>query len=159
MPSPPSANGQHTKLHATRAPPLAGFVLHQKKLCMTPLRRRRTPAGIQKADIKYVEMAEKTAFTKTRRPPRDSNLPCHPPRRVSTFSTAGCQFWILRWRLVNGRPRYQIRSVHRYFGQWSTVDPGSPQVFCRVVFELYPNCDFELEHPSLHSLSPANKYT
>ena len=46
MPSPPSANGRHTELQATRAPPLPGSVPRQKKLLMALSMRRRTPTGI-----------------------------------------------------------------------------------------------------------------
>ena len=111
MPSPPSANGRHTELQATRAPPLPGSVPRQKKLRMALSMRRRTPTGIRKADIKYIGMAERTAFTRIMRPPRDSSLPRQPPRRFSTFSTTGCQSLFLRWQSVNGRPKYRIGRV------------------------------------------------
>ena len=110
MPSPPSAKGRHTELQATRAPPLPRSAPRQKNLRMVLLRRRCTPAGIRKADMKYVGMAERTAFTRIRRPPRESSLPRQPPRRFSTFSTTGCQSWVLR-RSVNGRPKYRIGNV------------------------------------------------
>ena len=91
MPSPPSAKGRHTELQATRAPPLPRSAPRQKILRMALSMGRRTPAAIRKADMKYVGMAERTAFTRTRRPPRDNSFPRQPPRRFSTFSTTGCQ--------------------------------------------------------------------
>ena len=111
MLSPPSANGRHTELQATRALPRRGLPHARKKLCMALSRHRRTSPGIPKADMKYVGMAERIAFTSTTRPPRDSNRPHQPPRRVSTFSIIGYQSWILRQRSINGRPMYQIGSV------------------------------------------------
>ena len=105
-----------SKWSAHRAPsnegtPLAESAPRQRKLCMTPLRRRRTLVGIRKADMKCVGMAERTAFARTRRPPRDSSLPCQPPRRVSIFSITGCQSRILRRGSVSGKPKYRRGSV------------------------------------------------
>ena len=98
------------RVNGNKGTPLARSAPRKKKLCMALSRHHRTLVGIQKADMKYVGMAERTAFTRTKRPPWDNSLPRQPPRRFSTISTTGCQSWIMRRRSVK-RPKYRIGSV------------------------------------------------
>ena len=56
-------------------------------------------------------MGEKTAFTKTSRPPHDSTHTRHPPNLASTFSSTSCQSFSRSHLSTNGRPRYRIGSA------------------------------------------------
>ena len=111
MPRPPSERGRQTESHATRAPPRTISIPCQKNCRIMPSRCRRNPAGIWNTDMKNVGSAERTDFTKIRRPPRESSLPHHPPRCDSTFAITGCQSCVRRRRSINGRPRYRMGSV------------------------------------------------
>ena len=84
-PRPPSAIGRQTSLHLTLARPRVPSVYApcQKKFLMMASMCLQTPAGTLNTDIKYVGMAESTAFSSTRRPPQDKSQALQPPNWCS----------------------------------------------------------------------------
>ena len=80
-PRPPSVVGRHTVLHLTKACPLVPFVSapRQKNRLMMASMQLQIPMGSLNTDMKYVGIAESTAFRRTRRPPRDRSRARHPP--------------------------------------------------------------------------------
>ena len=113
MPKPPWETGRQTVSHATSAAPRSVSILGpcQKKSRMTVSSRRRTPAGIMKMDMKKVGMADSTALSRTRRPPRDKMRALQPPSLDSTFSITGCQSRLRSRRSARGKPRYRIGNL------------------------------------------------
>ena len=80
-PRPPFVVGRHTVLHLTKARPLVSFVSapRQKKRLMMASMRLQIPMGGLNTDMKYVGIAESSAFRRMRRPPRDRSRARHPP--------------------------------------------------------------------------------
>ena len=69
-PRPPSVVGRHTILYLTKACPLVPFVSapRQKNRLMMASMQLQIPMGSLNNDMKYVGIAESTAFRRTRRP-------------------------------------------------------------------------------------------